>query len=406
MIDLTKEIWQTMRTNKLRTFLTGFSVAWGIFMLILLLAIANGVVKQTTDFAASNDPLRLQLWRGWTGKPYKGLPEGRMILFHERHFDAIAAASPEHIASVSATKTLSGQIAYGANSLTRSSATGAYPEYFKQRFRMLYGRSINDADVSNTRKMIMLSTKDAATLFGIDSLALGKQVKVGQYTFTVVGVYDHDWQTDPFIPFSTCVALTGYNDETYNLNVHMKDIENTEQSQEVGKKVVRRLADLEKFDPDDASAVYWFDRFQGAENDRTAGDILNYVMWVIGILTLLTGIVGVSNIMFVSVKERTHEIGIRRAIGAKPRKIIGQVILESVALTTCFGYIGIVMGTIATEIIKKAFEGTDFDMLQPQVDMGIALQVTLALVIAGALAGLFPALRAMKVNPVEALRDE
>ncbi len=133
--------------------------------------------------------------------------------------------------------------------------------------------------------------------------------------------------------------------------------------------------------------------------------ILNTVMWVIGMLTLITGIVGVSNIMFVSVRERTHEIGIRRAIGAKPRSILTQVIVESVALTTIFGYIGIIMGTIGTTVLDKAFGNTDF-IKNPTVDVSIAIEVTIVLIIAGALAGLFPALRALKIKPVEALRTE
>lgn len=133
--------------------------------------------------------------------------------------------------------------------------------------------------------------------------------------------------------------------------------------------------------------------------------ILNTVMWVIGLLTLITGIVGVSNIMFVSVRERTHEIGIRRAIGAKPLRILKQIILESVAMTTVFGYVGILMGTVGTEIMSRAFAGSDF-IKDPTADISLALEVTLVLIVSGALAGLFPALRALKIRPVEALRTE
>ena len=170
-------------------------------------------------------------------------------------------------------------------------------------------------------------------------------------------------------------------------------------------EIRRTLASSHDFAPDDESAVWLWNQFSQGMRGLAAMSILNISIWLLGLLTLLSGVVGISNIMFVSVKERTHEIGIRRAIGAKPRSILSQVIAESVAITTLFGYIGIVLGTLATGVLNAIFGDTDF-ISNPTVSLSVAFQVTLVLIAAGALAGLFPALKALKVKPVEALRDE
>ena len=179
----------------------------------------------------------------------------------------------------------------------------------------------------------------------------------------------------------------------------MEDGENTEQ------ELRNNLAKKHNYSPEDRSGLYFSNQFTDYLKNKTAFNILNMSVWIIGIFTLLSGIIGVSNIMFVSVRERTHEIGIRRAIGAKPRNILLQIITESVVITTMFGYIGVVMGMIVTQIIAVLTAGTDF-LDNPTVSIQIALEVTLVLIVAGALAGLFPALKATKVKPVEALRDE
>ena len=196
-----------------------------------------------------------------------------------------------------------------------------------------------------------------------------------------------------------------YDDKLSTLRVSASGINTLEKADELEKKVRATLGKSESFDPDDSSAVWVWNRFSNYISNLKVTDILNTVMWVIGLLTLITGIVGVSNIMFVSVRERTHEIGIRRAIGAKPARILKQVILESVAMTTVFGYFGILLGTIGTEILSRMFAGSDF-IKDPTVSISLALEVTLVLIVAGALAGLFPALRALKIRPVEALRTE
>ncbi len=405
MFDLAKEIWQTMTTSKLRTILTGVSVAWGIFMLILLVALANGVVVRQQEYSLRNDPFRITVWSGRTSMPYKGLKEGRRVNLKGTDIEALEHAKSDNIESVSAEITLSGQISTNRDYLSRGYSDGVYPESFTSRYTMLKGRPINEADIKEMRKVIVLNDKSAKILFRDIDEAIGGTVKVGSIAFTVVGIYQHSWDENPKVPFSTAWALSGYSGNLDCINVHLRDVDKVEQSAAIEQLTRKTLAEERQFDPDDNNAVYTYDRFESYISSIESEKYLTYTMWIIGLLTLITGIVGVSNIMFVSVRERTHEIGIRRAIGAKPRRILSQIIIESVALTTTFGYIGIVMGVAGTEVVKALITDTD-SFPPPIVDISIAIEVTVALIISGALAGIFPALRALKVKPVEALRDE
>lgn len=406
MTDLAKEIWQTMSANRLRTALTGFSVAWGIFVLILLIGLSKALGDHNAEFAAKNDPNRISLWGGMTSLPWKGLDVGRDIYFHQRNFRNLADVDKVHIADVSTTVRFSGDLSYGDVTVSSVSAQGVKPAFFSKLFTMKSGRIINQVDINEKRKVVVLSRRHAEQLFDAGESPLGKMVKIGNSPYTVVGVYEHSYYDNPFVPLSTAMAVTGFSDATWNMDVNLKDVPSIEASKVVEKKVVERLSEQEKFDPKDESAVWVQNRMEQQERNAEGNKIMDYVMWSIGILSLLTGIIGVSNIMFVSVKERTHEIGVRRAIGAKPRKILMQVVTESVALTTVFGYVGIVMGTAASLIFAHYLDGTDYAMMSPKVDLTIAVEVTSALIVAGALAGIFPAIRATKVNPVEALRDE
>lgn len=405
MIDLAKEIWQTMRTNRLRTFLTGFSVSWGIFMLILLLSLANGMVKMSGEYQSKNDPMRLTLYPSRTTMPYKGLKEGRYIELNTKQFEVIESSGHGKISNVTGSVWINGEVSSQRDYLKTSYARGVYPDHFNGSFKFIYGRPFNQADIDGLRKVLIINEPNAKTLFGSADKAVGGNVKVNGYSFTVVGVYKHDWEEGVFVPLTTADALTGFTGDVSVVDVHMQDISSVEESEAIESGVRKTLAQEAKFDPADDGAVWIYNRYANQESNKTGNNILTYTMWVIGILTLISGIVGVSNIMFVSVRERTHEIGIRRAIGARPRHIITQVLLESVALTTVFGYIGIVIGTIVTEIVRHYLAGTSIG-LNPTVDLGIALQVTVTLIVAGALAGLFPALRALKVKPVEALSEE
>lgn len=405
MFDLINEIWQTMRTNKLRTALTGISVAWGIFMLIILLGISKGVLTSFQSSSLAQNPNKINVYPGNTSMPYKGLKEGRYIQLRDRNLDEIKNDNPHDVASATAEMNQSGTISTPLDYIT-TSYSGVFPGTEKMlQLPMIYGRFINEKDLNDMRKVIVLNKKDAETLFKNIGSAIGKTVDVNGIAFTLVGIYEHEWRSGTFIPYTTARALSGFDDKVYSIQVDIKGVKNMEDAERVERNIKSTLAKYNQFNPDDESAVWMWNRFSSYLNSQEAAGVLNTAMWVIGLLTLITGIVGVSNIMFVSVRERTHEIGIRRAIGARPHNILLQVIIESVAMTTLFGYIGILLGTIGNEIMAQVFADGDF-IKDPRVDLSLAIEVTVVLIVSGALAGIFPAMRALKIRPVEALRTE
>lgn len=405
MFDLINEIWQTMRTNKLRTALTGLAVAWGIFMLIILLGISKGVLTSFQSSSLAQNPNKINVYPGNTSMPYKGLKEGRYIQLRDRNLDEIKNDNPNDVASATAEMNQSGTISTPLDYIT-TSYSGVFPGTEKMlQLPMIYGRFINEKDLNDMRKVIVLNKKDAETLFKNIGSSIGKTVDVNGIAFTLVGIYEHEWRSGTFIPYTTARALSGFDDKVYSIQVDIKGVKNMEDAERVERNIKSTLAKYNQFDPDDESAVWMWNRFSSYLNSQEAAGVLNTAMWVIGLLTLITSIVGVSNIMFVSVRERTHEIGIRRAIGARPHNILLQVIIESVAMTTLFGYIGILLGTIGNEIMAQVFADGDF-IKDPRVDLSLAIEVTVVLIVSGALAGIFPAMRALKIRPVEALRTE
>ncbi|WP_289703405.1 ABC transporter permease [uncultured Muribaculum sp.] len=394
-----------MRTNKLRTALTGISVAWGIFMLIILLGISKGVLTSFQSSSLAQNPNKITVYPGNTSMPYKGLKEGRYIQLRDRNLDEIKNDNPHDVASATAEMNQSGTISTPLDYIT-TSYSGVFPGTEKMlQLPMIYGRFINEKDLNDMRKVIVLNKKDAETLFKNIGSSIGKTVDVNGIAFTLVGIYEHEWRSGTFIPYTTARALSGFDDKVYSIQVDIKGVKNMEDAERVERNIKSTLAKYNQFNPDDESAVWMWNRFSSYLNSQEAAGVLNTAMWVIGLLTLITGIVGVSNIMFVSVRERTHEIGIRRAIGARPHNILLQVIIESVAMTTLFGYIGILLGTIGNEIMAQVFADGDF-IKDPRVDLSLAIEVTVVLIVSGALAGIFPAMRALKIRPVEALRTE
>ena len=404
MLDLIREIGQTLRNNKLRTALTGISVAWGIFMLIILLGAARGVTNYFDESMGSNPTNVISIWGGRTSKPYKGYKDGRWIELKEGDAAAIVNDNPGHVSRVSPFAS-----ADTAKIKTSRDAISGFEAVFPDAIRtkkltMKYGRFINDLDISEARRVMVLADNQATLLFGNDADALGKTVSSMGLAWTVVGIYSHRWNRSTYAPYTTYKAVTGNNDYAYQLDATVEGLTDEASGDAVEEAIRASLAAQHNFAPDDANAIWTWNRFNDYLRGQRGNNILRLAVWIIGLLTLLTGIVGVSNIMFVSVRERTHEIGIRRAIGAKPRSIVLQVITESIAVTGLFGYIGVFLGIVVLQFINHFVGDSTEGFRNPTVDLSMALQVTVALIVAGAIAGLFPAIT--KVKPVEALRDE
>lgn len=410
MFDLANEIMATLRHNKLRTALTGFAVSWGIFLLIVLLSVSRGLVNGMEAMFNQRDTETVSIRGGFAQKAYKGLKEDRRVTLRDADIDIIASQN------ANVTSEVVGQISNDTAKVTTSNEylsggyKGVYPAELRNNdLEMLRGRFINHNDIKQQRRVAVLNEESAKVLFDKKD-PIGQMVKISDLSFTVIGTYKQEWRRDVYIPYSTAKAMSGGSDKINNITVKMRNVTTLEDSEEAEKGFRSTLGRQHTFADDDTGALWIWNRFSEYLKTSTAMGAIGYAVWIIGLLTMLSGIVGVSNIMFVSVRERTHEIGVRRAIGAKPRSILRQIILESVAITTLFGYIGIVLGVLVAQgvamIADGGGEGGRQILKDPTVDLAIAFQVTFVLIIAGALAGLFPAMKSLKIKPVEALRDE
>ncbi|MDE7472810.1 MAG: ABC transporter permease [Muribaculaceae bacterium] len=407
MLDLIREIIQVLSNNKMRTALTGLSVAWGIFMLIILLGMSRGVYNSFNSGFIAQASNSMQVWSGYTEKPYHGYKQGRAIQLEKDDAPAVTNSNDSHIkTAMPIIYTSSVTISTPRDYMSAGNMEGVYPEYLKAQGReIVVGRFINDIDLKESRKVIVMNKRNVGQLFESAEDAVGQYVSINGLSFQVIGVYHSEWGQEVYLPYSTARMLNGFTDNISSMLVEVQNMSTMEQGEAAEQSVRDVLSKQHDFANDDNSAVWIWNRFTQHMKMSTGLGILNYAIWIIGIFTMLSGIIGVSNIMFVSVKERTHEIGIRRAIGARPRSILGQIIMESVFITGFFGYIGVVLGIGVTELLNHLFADSNF-LKDPTVTVAIALQVTVVLIIAGSLAGLFPALKALKVKPVEALRTE
>lgn len=417
MIDLFQEIYATIKRNKLRTCLTGFAVAWGIFMLIVLLGAGNGLLNA---FEAQSEGMAMnsmQIWPGQTSKPYKGLKEGRYIKLTARELQATQEMD-EYVTDAEAIIEQSGvNLRYGSDRVSLT-LEGVSPEHTALAgIELKKGRFINEPDMKERRKVIVIHENTAEMLFGDkDSVAVGKYIDANGLSYRIVGVYTDMGNSSPsaFIPFTTLQLIYNKKDELNSILFLTKNIETEEASEAFEKKYLQTIGQLRQFDGEDRSAIWVWNRIRQYMQQQSSRDVLRIAIWVIGIFTLLSGVVGVSNIMLISVKERTHEFGIRKALGAKPHSILWLIIVESVVITTLFGYVGLVAGIGVTEWMNVVAgeQVLDIGVAQatvfknPTVNIRIAVQATLTLVIAGTLAGLFPARKATRIRPIEALRAE
>ena len=413
MRDILSEIWSTAKRNKLRTTLTGFAVAWGIFMIIVLLGAGNGLInaniKQSDRFLSSS----MVVYGGWTSKAYQGLKEGRSIRLHERDMEITSQEFKQNVDEVGAQYNTSATISHGQQYLS-SSISGVYPNHTKiNKVEMLSGRFINDIDVKESRKVLVFGNKQAKEL----NCRVGDFVNVGDFAFKVVGIYkeNENGRAEVFSSYSAIKRIFGANtDDAGRIEFTFHGLSTEKANEGFEKEYRHRLNAEHQAHPDDEDAVWLWNRFtQNLQMEKGIG-IIRTALWIVGLFTLLSGIVGVSNIMLITVKERTHEFGIRKAIGAKPWSILKLIIIESVIITTFFGYIGMVLGVAANEYMDATighetidtglFKATMF--LDPTVGIDVCIEATMVMIIAGTIAGLIPAYKASRIRPIEALRAD
>ncbi len=399
----------TIRKNKLRTVLTGFSVAWGIFMLVVLLGsgygLENGVKREFQGDAVNY----ISINSGVTSTAYKGMKAGRRIRFTNEDRDIMDKI--QHVEKSSSrtflfqeNNTISYKNEYGTFDIFAIS-----PEYRDvESLTMTSGRFLNQKDITDYRKSVAIGRLVYEALFKGGEEAIDKYIKVSGVPFKVVGVFDDPGQDRDlrriYIPVSTAQRVFNMGNNIRNVCLMLGEAD-IQQSHQVVEDVKQQMSDRHKFAPEDNRALFIFNSIENYKQfmDLFAG--IRFFIWIIGVGTIIAGIVGVSNIMMIVVKERTKEIGIRKALGATPWTIISLILQESVLITAFAGYIGLVAGVGLLELVSNLIPAHDY-FANPEININIAIAATVLLVLAGAIAGYVPAKKAASVKPVVALRDE
>ncbi len=419
MRELIKEIWSTSKRNKLRTSLTGFAVAWGIFMLIFLLGAGNGLInaqlQQSTRFLANS----MRVFPGETSKAYKGLKEGRSITLNDKDILISNKTYGQYVDDVGGRlEQYNVNINYGDNYVASQSLVGVAPTHPKiDKTELIAGRFINEIDMKEQRKNVVLSRSQAKELCKDYRSLVGKNVKISNLNFQVVGIYKDDESrnnTEAFIAYSTIKTIYAKGDDAGSLEFTIKNLKTREDNKLFEKNYRASINNNHQAAPDDERTIWLWNRYMDNIQMNQGIAIMQTALWIVGLFTLLSGIVGVSNIMLITVKERTREFGVRKAIGAKPWSILKLIITESIIITSFFGYIGMVCGVAANEIMDATIGHTTVDtglfkaamFVNPTVGIGTCIGATITIVIAGTIAGLIPAIKAARIRPIEALRAE
>jgi len=406
--DKWQEIFSTINKNKLRTFLTGFSVAWGIFMLIILLGSGRGLQNGVQHQFASEATNSLWVYQGQTTKPYKGTNAGRSIQFTNADYTRTKRLD-KHINHISGryyagSKTISYKHNYGSYNIRAVNPGIKYIE----NTDITSGRFLNRLDMEHFSKVMVIGDVVRKDLFKNGETPLGKYVKVGDIPFKVIGVFKdaggNGEMRKVYIPVSTAQRIFNGGNRLNQIMFTVGDA-TLNQTKQIEKKLRAEFAQVHHFDPSDRRAIRISNNLDEYKKVMNLFLGIRVFIWIIGIGTIIAGIVGVSNIMMIVVKERTKEIGIRKALGATPKSIVGLILLESVVITSLAGYLGLMAGVGLLELVNKYMPPSDF-FRNPEANISIALTAMALLVIAGAIAGFIPAKKASSIKPIDALRDE
>lgn len=411
-IERWQEIFEAIAKNKLRTFLTGISVASGIFILVILLGagkgLQNGIAKQ---FERDAEGI-IEVWSGVTTKEYKGLNPGREIQFRNSDYEVSVKKFDDKLDKKAAVYTYwNGVIVYGKEN-GNYQYRGVYPDYLAlENATIVSGRFINDNDLRNNQKVAAIGQKVKLDLFK-DKNSIGEEILINNINFKVVGVF-----TDPsgereesrvYLPITTTQKAFSVGDKISNMQFTLNKTATYEEALAQSTKFTQELGQLLRskntVSPDDESAIGINNSIENAKQFYDLNLYIRLFFWWVGICTIIAGVVGVSNIMLIIVKERTKEIGIRKALGATPYSIVGMILHESIFITSIAGFVGLLSSLLLLELVGPSIKSDYF--LNPEVDFGVAITTLILLVFAGALAGFFPAYHAAKIKPIVALRDE
>ncbi|MEN2401939.1 ABC transporter permease [Flavobacterium sp. MC2016-06] len=411
-IERWQEIFEAISKNRLRTFLTGVSVASGIFILVILLGagkgLQNGIEKQFERDAAGI----IEVWSGTTTKEYKGLNPGRQIQFRNSDYTQSVQKFDDKLATKASTYNFwRAPFSYGKESGSYQ-YRGVDPDYgYIENLVIVQGRYVNSKDLDNNEKVAVIGMKVKTDLFK-DKEALGQEILINNINFKVIGIFTDPGgereETRAYLPMTTVQRTFGGGDKISNMFFTLKQTKNYDEALAQSEKFTQDLKDLLKSKnvvaPDDEGGIGVYNSVKDAKQFYDLNLYIRLFFWWVGICTIVAGVVGVSNIMLIIVKERTKEIGIRKALGASPFSIISMILHESIFITTIAGFCGLLASLLLLEFVGPMVESEYFR--NPEVDFSVALTTLVLLVFAGAMAGFFPAYRAAKIKPIVALRDE
>ena len=416
--DGLKEIWQTIARNKTRSLLTAFGVFWGVFLLVILSSAGNGFENGMMRQVEGVTPNTGLFFSGTTSEPYKGYQKGRSWSMNlsdlnavKENIPGVVAISPEASVWTSEDK----NVVFGNRSGSYT-VKGVMPEYdYIMKSRILKGRFINEADIANHRKVCLLGKRAYEELFEKDEDPLGKMVRVNGLYFQVVGVistYNTNVQVNGsadesvVLPYTTMNQLFSLGDNVYFFLLAAADNASIADIEEEVKSLLKQRHDIA---PDDKTAISSFNLEEVFKMFKGLFLGIHILIWIVGLGTLMSGVIGVSNIMLVTVKERTREIGVRRAIGAKPSSIIKQVLSESLLLTTLAGLVGLCLGVAIMAVVSMITSNLPSDNMMfqdPNISFKAAVAATVIVIVSGLLAGVLPALRAIQIKAIDAIREE
>ena len=413
-----QEIFAHLAQNKLRTALTGLSVSMGIFLLVFLLGAGNGLIHAFEYNSGRFADDVVSIVPGYASEAYKGFSKWRDVKIDDRDFENTRSATQTQISEAAPTISLSGLVMVSGKHRLEGSFDGVLPVAAEmQRITLNAGRFINENDLRERRKVMVVSTRMAEDFFGSATSAVGQVVNVDSMAFRIVGVRakaNDMEQTKAQVPFSTLRTAFNKGVSVGAIELRTDAGKNAETMQQLDQNIRQTIGHRRGFNPQDQTTLWIDNRAEGAKERNTATRILRTGLWVVGILTLLSGVVSISNIMLITVKERTREFGIRKALGARPWSILRSVLAESVVITLLSGYVGLVAGIAATEWMNHVsgervlviMDSKFYFFLNPTIDLNIAFGALSVLIIAGLIAGFFPARKAVLIKPIVALNSK
>jgi putative ABC transport system permease protein len=406
-IDLWREIFQSINKNRLRTLLSGFTVLFAIMLFTILFGIANGLQNTFTEAFSDDATNAIFINSGTTTKAHKGMQAGRRIQFDNQDFDYIKDDSGNKIELITA-RIYKNVSATFRNETDNYSVRAVHPDHqFLEKTLMDEGRYINQRDVDQKTKVIVIGSKVEEDLF-LKTKALGKYLNLSGIQYKIVGIFSDEGNENEerliYMPVSTAQQVYGNNDYVDQINLGYNREMNFDQAIAFSNSLTKKLKERFSVAPLDQRAVRVRNMAEASKNVNQMTTVLGIIVFIIGMGTLIAGIVGISNIMIFIVKERTKEIGIRKALGASPRSIVSIILVESILITAIAGYIGLLIGMGILKIVGPGMK--EYFITNPGVSMSLVMSATITLVLAGALAGYLPAKRASKIKPIVALRND